>query len=149
MPLRSVGGAATHIYPDPTAVRQFSDTPVLARCPYISEVLNALACPLEAVRLLKLGPGARIREHKDYNLGLEDGEIRLHIPVMTNPAVEFYLDGERLVLDEGECWYVNFNLPHRVENRGTTERVHLVVDIQPYLTLNYIIALEGIYPSRN
>jgi hypothetical protein len=29
---------------------------------------------------------------------------------------------------EGECWYVNFNLAHAVENRGASDRVHLVID---------------------
>jgi hypothetical protein len=31
-------------------------------------------------------------------------------------------------MKEGECWYHNFNLPHRVANRGTADRVHLVLD---------------------
>lgn len=29
----------------------------------------------------------------------------------------------------GECWYMNFNLPHRITNAGNTDRVHLVMDI--------------------
>ena len=28
----------------------------------------------------------------------------------------------------GEAWYTNINLPHGVENNGTTNRVHLVID---------------------
>jgi hypothetical protein len=32
------------------------------------------------------------------------------------------------VMEAGECWYVNVDLPHRVNNRGTTERIHLVID---------------------
>ena len=126
--LRSVGGSSTQIYPDPTAQGNFADTPILSRCPYIRQVLAAFHCELQAVRFLKLSAGSRIREHKDYNLGFEDGEIRIHIPVRTNPQVEFYLGGERLMMHEGEAWYVNFNFPHRVANLGATDRVHLVID---------------------
>ena len=38
------------------------------------------------------------------------------------------LNGQRIVMDEGTCWYVNVNFPHRVANRGTADRVHLVID---------------------
>jgi hypothetical protein len=31
-------------------------------------------------------------------------------------------------MNEGEGWYLNLSLPHRVENNGTTDRVHLVID---------------------
>lgn len=126
--LRSVRGAAMQLYPDPTAQGNYADTEVLDRCPYFREVLATFEYPLESVRLLKLQAGARIREHKDYNLGFGDGELRIHVPVQTNPDVGFYLSGERIVMNEGESWYVNFNLPHRVENNGQTDRIHLVID---------------------
>ena len=90
--------------------------------------MRRFQCPLEAVRLLRLGPHARIREHRDIDLGYEFGEIRIHIPVTSNPEVAFYLDGERVDMKPGEAWYMELNLPHRVENAGTGDRVHLVVD---------------------
>lgn len=128
VPLRSIGGRTDHIYPDPTARNAFADTPLLARCEYIPKVLAILRCPLQAVRFLRLKAGSVIKEHCDHELGFEDGEIRLHIPVVTNPEVEFVLNEARVVMIEGECWYLNFNLPHRVANRGATDRVHLVID---------------------
>jgi len=128
VPLRSVGGRADHIYPDPTAKEAFADTPLLARCPYLREVLATLRCPQQATRLLRLRAGSVIQEHRDHELGFEDGEVRLHIPVRTNPDVEFVLNQVRVVLPEGECWYLNVNQPHRVANRGATDRIHLVVD---------------------
>jgi hypothetical protein len=128
VPLRSVGGSATGIYPDPTAKNEFADTPLLARCPCVREVLNALPCPHQAVRFLRLKAGSSIKEHRDHELGFEDGEVRLHIPVITNSGVEFVLNGVRVIMNEGECWYLNVNLPHRVANRGATDRIHLVID---------------------
>ena len=128
VPLRSVGGRSDQIYPDPTATNKYADTPLLDRCPYVREVLTSLECQLQAVRFLRLKAGSVIKEHMDYNLSLEDGELRLHIPVTTNPEVEFVLDGHRIVMNPGELWYCNFNLPHRVTNHGSTDRIHLVID---------------------
>jgi quercetin dioxygenase-like cupin family protein len=61
-------------------------------------------------------------------LSIEDGCARIHIPVKTSSEVEFYLDGKRIEMNEGEAWYLNLNLPHRVENKSPNERVHLVID---------------------
>ncbi len=126
--LRSVTGKPMSLYPDPTATGSFSDTEILSRCAYYQSVLTAFRCPLTSVRLLRLQAGSSIRPHRDYRLGYEDGEVRLHIPVITNPAVAFFLDGERVPLAEGECWYVNVNLKHWVENQSATDRIHLVID---------------------
>jgi hypothetical protein len=126
--LRSPAGSSHNLNAALAADQCFADTALLNRCPYISEVLSVFECPLKAVRLLSLAPGAYIREHTDDALDYEDGEIRIHIPIQTNPGLEFYVAGERLQLDEGECYYVNVNLPHRVNNRGAADRVHLVID---------------------
>lgn len=126
--LRSVGGVARQLYPDPAATVPYADTHLLALCPAVGAALAAFRCPLLAVRFLRLGPGSRIREHRDYNLGLEDGEVRVHVPVSTGPGVEFLLDGERIDMVEGEAWYLDLNHRHAVENRGDRPRVHLVVD---------------------
>ena len=125
--LRSVAGRATQLYPDPTA-QDFADTAVLAANPHLAEALSQIRCPTTAVRLLTLGPGATIAEHRDYRLGFDDGEVRLHVPIVTDPAVEFVLDGRPVAMAPGECWYLNLNLPHRVANRSFQRRIHLVVD---------------------
>lgn len=126
--LRSVGGKPTQLYPDPTAQGKFADTPTLERCPYLREVLHTFKCDLDSVRLLRLSARSSIREHRDYNLGYEDGELRLHVPIVTNPDVAFFLSGERVPMQPGECWYLNLNLPHRVDNKSDIDRVHLVID---------------------
>jgi len=80
------------------------------------------------VRLLKLSAGSVIKEHTDAELCFESGLARFHIPIITNDAVEFYLQGEGMHLKEGECWYCNFNLPHSLANKGGKDRIHLVID---------------------
>ncbi len=107
---------------------QFRDTKLLALCKYFQEVLSVFECEQESVRLLKLSPGSVIKEHSDLELGYNNGRFRIHIPICTNPNVTFHLDGELLEMKEGSCWYGDFNLPHRVSNLGSDDRVHLVID---------------------
>lgn len=126
--LRSVGGESGKIYPDPTRTSEFADTPVLARCPYVQEILGIMACPLQAVRFLRLAAGSIVKEHRDFRLSLDDGEVRLHVPVRTNDDVLFILGGHRVVMQPGECWYHDFTLPHSVHNAGQADRIHLVMD---------------------
>ena len=125
--LRAAKDAAVQLYPDPAA-SEYQATEMLERCAYLPEVIESFKCEPESVRLLKLGADAKIIEHRDYKLGVEDGTARIHIPVQTNPQVEFRLGGQILQMREGEAWYLNFNLPHSVVNRGAGERVHLVID---------------------
>ena len=109
-------------------ITDWADTDLLDICPYFAQVLSRFECPLLSVRLLRLAPGAVIKEHSDHALSLEDGELRLHVPIETSSLVEFILDGKRIPLQEGETWYMNVNLPHSVTNKGSAHRVHLVAD---------------------
>lgn len=140
--LRATDGLANRLYNNPNQLN-FTDTPALARCPNLQAVLANFHCPLTSVRLLKLAAGAVIREHSDPDLHHEYGEVRLHIPLLTNPEVEFFLANERIVMKEGECWYLNLSLPHRVVNRGETDRIHLVVDCLVNDWLRTIIPFAG------
>lgn len=115
------------IYANPTC-RTFADTPLLDACPYFREVMATFRCPLRTVRLMRLTPGSVVKEHFDHELGFEDGMVRIHIPVVTNDRVEFVLNGSRVVMAAGSCWYLRLSDPHSVANRGTEDRVHLVVD---------------------
>jgi len=126
--LRSIGGSRDNLVPEARDGQSFADTALLARCPYFRAVLAQFRCPLNAVRLLRLQAGSNIAEHVDGALDFEDGEVRIHIPIVTSDGVRFILDGARLVLAPGECWYTNVNLPHAVENTGTVDRIHLVLD---------------------
>ncbi len=130
LPLRSIGGGSDNVIISPEKNPDYQDTVFLNEAIYFKKVLSAFKCPLLAVRLLKLNAGAIIKEHKDAELCFEKGEVRIHIPVVTNDKVEFYLDKERIYLQEGECWYMNFNLPHSIINKGDRDRVHLVIDAE-------------------
>lgn len=128
IPLRSIAGKTDDIIISPGDNPNYCDTYFLKSSTYMKEVLQTFQCPLQAVRLLKLNAGSIIKEHRDAELNFEKGEIRLHIPVCTHPDVEFFLDQERMNLKEGECWYMNFNLTHAINNKSSINRVHLVID---------------------
>lgn len=138
--LRSLGGSATDLLPEARGAAGFSDTGLLGRCPYFREVLSHFRCPLLSVRLLCLHAGSNIAEHVDHALDFDDGEVRIHIPIVTSDDVKFYLDGSRLVMAPGECWYTNVNLPHSVENGGSTDRIHLVIDCRVDAWLREVFA---------
>lgn len=103
-------------------------TEILEICSYIPELLETFKFEKVAVRLMRLNAGAVIKPHRDNALSYEDGEFRLHIPIVTSPDVHFILGGERVIMNEGSCWYINANEEHSVSNNGTTDRIHLVID---------------------
>lgn len=128
--LRAPAGArhpVQMIYSDPTCT-DYADTPMLAASPYFREVLASFACQLHAVRLMRLAPGSLIKEHRDHDLSFEDGMVRIHVPVTTNEAVDFRLNGLRCIMPAGSAWYLRLSEPHSVANRGGGDRVHMVID---------------------
>lgn len=127
--LRANDADGRDLYLDAVRRETLRDTDILDRCPAMRAVLRSLQCPLHGVRLLRLSSGGVIREHCDPDLRFDDGEARLHIPIVTSPDVEFYVAGERVIMEPGECWFLDLSRPHRVSNKGTSPRVHLVVDV--------------------
>lgn len=129
--LRAINGNAENvvaIHSSAGNANPYSDTQYLEECPYIQSVLHFFSCEKTSVRLMKLHAGAEIKEHCDHEMSFEEGEVRFHVPVVTNSDVWFMLDGERVVMQEGECWYLNLSRKHGVKNCGDTDRVHLVID---------------------
>ncbi|WEJ99708.1 MAG: aspartyl/asparaginyl beta-hydroxylase domain-containing protein [Candidatus Sphingomonas phytovorans] len=130
LPLRYSAGATHPImqaYSDPT-VTAFDESPLLDHAPHIRGAMAWFQCPLQTVRLMRLTPGSIIKEHFDHDLAAEWGTARIHIPITTNPQVEFMVNREPVAMDPGSAWYLRLSDPHSVANRGTTDRVHLVVD---------------------
>lgn len=128
LPLRSPGGDHTNPVPELMGRSGYADTVYMDKFPSVKKLVSSLQCTIMSARFLNLKAGAVIKEHRDNELAFEKGEARLHFPVITNPGVEFYCEHERIFLLEGECWYLNANLPHRVTNNSDKDRVHLVVD---------------------
>ncbi|WP_025113425.1 aspartyl/asparaginyl beta-hydroxylase domain-containing protein [Pseudomonas sp. H1h] len=117
----------------------------LPRLPWLRDArwqggLRDLSLDIVSARLLRLGPGGRIHEHRDYDLDGPDADLRLHIPLLSPPAVDFWLEGQRMPMAAGECWFLDLARAHRVDNFDTSARVHLVLDCRPGSWLMQMIA---------
>ncbi len=104
------------------------DLPILESLKTVKKLLGQIPFRKKSVRLMKLNPGAHIKEHRDKGLSLERGEARLHIPLQSDDGVEFISNGKRLDMSDGELWYINADAPHSVRNTGNIPRTNLVVD---------------------
>ncbi len=84
------------------------------------------------VRLLlaKLLAGGKIPHHTDAGYSLLNCH-RVHIPIITNDQVVFFVGGEEKNMQVGELWEINNGLDHAVENRGDEDRIHLIIDWMP------------------
>jgi hypothetical protein len=126
VPLRSVDGRADHIM----ALEEgaYQDTHWLQRCPCLREVIASFQCETTSVRLMALDAGAVVREHRDPGTAMEEGITRIHVPIATTPEAIMRIEGEVVHFAAGHAWYLNAACLHGVENRGSTPRVHLMID---------------------
>ena len=103
------------------------------KLPTFKAVLDAFNCEAGRVRIMKLMPGSIIREHRDTYDEVSDyafGQVRLHIPVVTNDKVVFTVDGKNIKMKAGRLYYVNFSKKHYVRNDGNEPRTHFVLDLK-------------------
>lgn len=103
-------------------------TEVLARAPYLGEVLASIDAPKSTVRILRLSRGSRIHPHRDPPANFQTGLLRLHLPIVTHPDVTMILAGRPAHWGEGELWWGDFSRVHSVENNSPIDRMHLVMD---------------------
>jgi hypothetical protein len=102
-------------------------TPHLERSPYLRQLLASFGVVWSRSRLLRLAPGAVVPPHADINYHWFY-RVRLHVPIVTRPQVQFTCDGESVHMAPGEAWvFDNWRL-HQVQNPTDTERIHLVGD---------------------
>lgn len=127
--LYSRSGAADDLKSGPRGA-VFQPTELLSRTDYIRRsVLPQFECPFKRVRFMRLAAGSEVKEHIDYFRPLTE-EVRIHIPIVTNPSVIFRAGDIGRHLPAGECWYLDVNTPHSVANHGVEDRVHLVIDCE-------------------
>ena len=103
-------------------------TPHLARCPYMRQAMASFGEVLSRSRLMKLDAGAEVALHVDFNYHWFS-RVRIHVPILTDPAVIFRCDSESIHMGAGECWIFDSWRRHRVVNGSSRERVHLVIDL--------------------
>jgi hypothetical protein len=115
------------------------DTKLMAKFPEVLAILKTLGISsTERIRFMRLTPGGgELTRHTDLisdKFGTHDqGIVRLHVPLITNPDVKFTMwdyNGDQAVfsMGVGDLCYLDARKPHSAINGGKTDRVHLVID---------------------
>jgi len=102
-------------------------TPHLGRTPYMRQVLTALGATIGRSRLMRLDGNAEATMHVDTNYYWAD-RVRVHIPIVTDPAIEFLCAERSLHMAPGEVWIFDAWRRHNVLNPTGERRIHLVAD---------------------
>ena len=79
------------------------------------------------VMLARMAPGGVIKPHRDANPAAK-WPHKIHVPLLTNDQVTFYVDGVGHHFAEGEAVEVNNMGVHAVQNAGDTDRIHLIFE---------------------
>lgn len=102
-------------------------TPHLARLPYLRQALAAFGTVFGRTRLMRLDGNAEATPHTDTNYYWLR-RVRLHLPLVTRPEVEFLCGERRVHMAAGESWVFDTWKTHNVVNPHPTRRIHLVAD---------------------
>lgn len=122
IPLITVNGGINDAIDGPMATTDY-----LAHCPYIQQVLASFNTVFGRSRLMRLAPGSEVPRHNDVHYYWHN-RVRIHIPIITEPSVQFYCGSKAVHMAAGEAWIFDSWKPHRVTNPGKHHRIHLVAD---------------------
>lgn len=79
------------------------------------------------VMLARMAPGGVIKPHRDANPAAK-WPHKIHVPLVTNDKVTFFVDGVGYHFPEGEAVEVSNMAVHAVENAGDSDRIHLIFE---------------------
>ncbi|MFB9924164.1 aspartyl/asparaginyl beta-hydroxylase domain-containing protein [Amycolatopsis halotolerans] len=127
LPLVSIGGSVAAARPGRPGLYDFAKTPLAREAPYLTSIIDSLPGEVRTVRLIRMGPGGRLGEHRD-RCGFDYGTLRLHVPIVTNPKAILKIGGEVHRWQPGSLWYGDFSRRHEAWNDGPSARVHLLLD---------------------
>src|SRR5438270_3855208 len=99
----------------------------LQQCDYIRHIMAAVGAVWGRSRLMGLAAGGEVPAHIDINYYWRT-HLRIHIPVITNPGVQFTCGDRTVHMAPGECWTFDSFRWHDVQNKGSEQRIHLVID---------------------
>ena len=123
VPLVAVGGDPD----DESFAGPMAPTPALRSSPYLSQVFARLGATIGRSRLMRLSGHAEVTRHADQGYYWAE-RTRVHVPIVTQPAVRFECGDAAIHMAAGECWIFDTWRLHRVLNDAEQARVHLVID---------------------
>lgn len=102
-------------------------TPYFADCPYLMQTMDAIGVTLGRTRLMRLSGHSEVTSHADQGYYWRE-RVRVHVPIVTQPTVQFHCGGAMVNMAAGECWIFDTWRQHKVLNDNEHSRVHLVID---------------------
>jgi hypothetical protein len=79
------------------------------------------------VMLARMAPGGIIQPHRD-NMPAALWPHKIHVPLLTNDKVGFYIEPHTYHFPVGEAVEVNNLDVHAVKNEGDSDRIHLIFE---------------------
>ena len=115
--------------------RDSYDRPLYAQWkPLVEPVLAQATAPygykrgaFPRVMLARMAPGGVIHPHFDTGPAAQ-WVHKIHVPLQTNDGVVFFQENNPHHFAEGEAVEVNNMGYHSVQNRGSTDRIHLIFE---------------------
>ncbi len=101
--------------------------------PVIEHIIDAYYAPggtLLRAMAAKLRAGGRIRPHRDSLRSFHMGH-RIHVPITTNEAVRFMIEGKPYNFEVGHAYELNNQKKHSVMNMGSEDRISFIFDYVP------------------
>jgi hypothetical protein len=106
--------------------------PAYYKLPQLRPIVFSLMARCEAVRLggvliTRIPPGGHILPHADKGWHPEYYNVKLYVPIQTNPQCINRVGDEHVVMRTGDCWYFNNLVEHEVINNGNDDRMTLII----------------------
>jgi uncharacterized protein (TIGR03032 family) len=121
-------------------------TPFLDACPYIKQVLASFGSAIGRTRLMRIDGNGEATAHVDTNYYWLQ-RVRIHVPIITDPAVKFICGERSMHMPAGESWVFDTWRPHNVINPNPTRRIHLVADSLPSAAFWSLVERTGEDPA--
>lgn len=83
---------------------------------------------LGRVMITRLPAGKSIAPHSDVKGKYPHFYTRYHVPLISDPGVQFHCGGETVNMLPGSVWWFNGHLEHAVINNSASDRINLIVD---------------------
>jgi hypothetical protein len=118
--------------------------------PYLASVLRLFKGHIGRTRFAILKANQQIKEHVDNNL---DHTIRIHIPLITNNDCIFGVNRAGVwelknLPADGRAYFVNTAFPHKVENNGNEDRLHLIVNLNTQHDIHHLCLTDSLTASQ-
>lgn len=98
------------------------------RCPVIHNILKRIPA-LKTATLSRLAPGTVLAPHYGWK-ELSNYVLRCHYGVVVNESCRIVVEGQSKKIRENEIVVFDDSKQHYAENKGTTDRIVLLLDIE-------------------